>query len=330
MLRESSPNGKSPAEILPGLRFELTDSADVAARQALESGLAALQFCTRGTLAGETDAIHQFRISIRKLRVAVELFAPLLHGSRVRIYRFGLARIGAAAGAVRDCDVIADLIRENTRRLDPELARALLPMYQSLTDRRLRTMRAMHDLLCSKYFSQLSERLANPLTRKTNLDQSLRLLSAILLKPLIRGVGRAGSGLGPASPPSAFHRLRIRVKRLRYAFEMFDQISGKRIAKALKRLRRIQQELGEYQDLSSASIWVREFASHRLVDSPETLVASGSLLQLFNQRREKLAARSLKIWDKLKLERAMIKASAEIDQLTRMEMITESIEVSRT
>jgi hypothetical protein len=82
--------------------------------------------------------------------------------------------------------------------------------------------------------------------------------------------------------------------------------------------------------LSSASIWVREFASHRLVDSPETLVASGSLLRLFNQRRQKLAARSLKTWDEIKQERAMIKASAEIDQATRMEMITESIEVSRT
>ncbi len=327
---ESLANGKSPAEILPGLRFELTDSADLTARHVLQGGLVALQFCTRGTLAGEADAIHQFRIRIRKLRVAVELFAPVVHGSRVRIYRFGLARLGAAAGAVRDCNVIADLIRENARRLEPELARASLPMYQSLIDRRLQTLRAMHDLLCSKYFSQLSERLANPLTRKTNLDQSVGQLTAILLKTFIGAVGRAGSGLTPASSPSAFHRLRIRVKRLRYALEMFDPIPGKRIAKAVKRLRRMQQELGEHQDLCNASIWVREFASHRLIVLPETFVASGSLLQLFNQRREKLAMRSLKTWNELKQDQILIKASGGIRQLARTHATADSIVVSLT
>ena len=94
MLRESSPNGKSPAEILPGLRFELTDSADVAARQALE--LKEYRLCEYEESSNVTDKIGQSRTTVSD--------------ASIQIVRDALtAYLGVDRDLVRGIDISGDL-----------------------------------------------------------------------------------------------------------------------------------------------------------------------------------------------------------------------------
>jgi CHAD domain-containing protein len=80
-------------------------------------------------------------VTLRRLRAAVGLIADVLHGSRLRYYRAELPLAGHAAGAVRDCDALAELVRKHAAALDPAIASALTPAYQALADRRIAALR---------------------------------------------------------------------------------------------------------------------------------------------------------------------------------------------
>ena len=99
-----------------------------AARLALAIGVAAMKQHETAAIAGEIEPLHQMRVSARRLRATVQLFAGVIHGSRVNIYQRDLPWLGRAAGAVRDCDVIEALIRDCGKHLDPTLATALTPL----------------------------------------------------------------------------------------------------------------------------------------------------------------------------------------------------------
>jgi CHAD domain-containing protein len=287
-----------------------------AAAHALQSGVATLKYYEAATLAGEVEPVHQFRVTLRRLRAAVELLATVLHGSRLRYYRAELPLVGHAAGAVRDCDALAELVRRHAAELDPAVARALTPAYQILADQRVAALRQMGQFLGSPRYARLIDRLSSPLTRAIPEQVTLAQLAPAMVRPIITGALRVGGRLTAASPAPAFHRLRVRLKRVRYTLEMLDALSGRQTAKALKRLRRMQEVLGEQQDLVTTAAWMRQFAGQPVLTG-ETLLAAGAMLQLTSARREKVAAIAFRRWQKLERSAVLRKALAEIAATTR-------------
>jgi CHAD domain-containing protein len=300
----------------PGMSLDLDQPAAVAVAQALQAGVAVLRFHEAGTRAGDVEAVHQFRVGLRRLRALVELTADVIHGSRIRYYRAALRLAGQRAGAVRDCDAIAELLRDQSKALDPAIARAVVPVYQALADRRVEAMREMEAFLDSVAYARLIERLANVLTRKLPADTTIAELLPAMLPPIVRDVRRSRAGLTPSSTARAFHRLRIRIKRMRYALEMTGQPPGKRGSKALKRLRRMQEHLGQMQDLAGGADWLRHFTERPGVPA-ESLVAVGALLQLMNHGRQELAASALHRWRKLDLGEIISSTQIEIAETAR-------------
>jgi 2-keto-4-pentenoate hydratase/2-oxohepta-3-ene-1,7-dioic acid hydratase in catechol pathway len=77
------------------------------------------------------------------------------------------------------------------------------------------------------------------------------VVARALAKALDRFVEH-GRTIGAQTPPEALHDLRKRCKRLRYLLEMYRHIDDDTdIAATLRRLRKLQNELGEFQDLST-------------------------------------------------------------------------------
>ena len=311
---EAKQRARPPSIVLtPGMPVA------AAATHALQTGLAALKFYEPAALQGEIEGIHQFRVSVRRLRAAVELFVPVLHANRVQFYRADLPLVGHCAGAARDGDVLQDLIRSNAKALDPMSARALTPVYQALADSRIAAMRELSNFLQSKRYAKVCERLASPLTRKFPPDADLRRMAPRLIEPIIRICLRTGARLRPESPPTAFHRLRVRLKRLRYALEMLDPPAGKHASKMIKRLRKMQDELGEHQDSVNTGIWIRQFA--RTQPPPETVLAAGALLQYVGERRVKLAARALHQWKKIEHSGILIKVIGDFTERSQLDEV---------
>ena len=71
----------------------------------------------RAARKGDEQAIHDVRVSMRRLSRCLKVFAPLYPDGSWKKIRRRIAGLMAAAGAVRDCDIALELIgRAGIRR----------------------------------------------------------------------------------------------------------------------------------------------------------------------------------------------------------------------
>jgi CHAD domain-containing protein len=292
------------------------DPVVAAAQTALRQGLEALRFHETAALAGEVEAIHQFRVATRRLRALVELFSGVLHGSRVRLFRRELPWVGQTAAVTRECDVIEQLMRDRSVRLDTILRGSLAPIYEALSARRRTEHGNFAGMLASKRYQTILRRLASSPVRKIPTTVTVRGLAPSMLRPIARGTTSAGAKLKPACPPERLHRLRVRLKRLRYALEMINELGGKRIRKAAKELAALQDLLGLHNDVVVAIAWMREYAADA-VAPPHALLAAGALIHSLHKRQRKLAERSLKDWKRIDRNGIIRKALVELARSAR-------------
>jgi CHAD domain-containing protein len=282
-----------------------------AAQNALTTGLEGLIFHRPGVIAGEVEPLHQLRVTARRLRAVVELFDGVIHATRANIYRRDLRWVGHTAGAVRECDVWQELLRDLSTKLQPSMRDALAPVYEALAERRRAELAKVVELLESDRYRKLMVRLSSTLLKKTRPGLTVGSAAVAMVRPTARAVARVGATLQESSTSEAFHRLRIRVKRLRYMLEMLRKIGGKRTKKAVRRLEEMQELLGTHHDAVTAIAWLREFAVSATV-APATLLAVGALIQSLDKRARKLAIRTVKDWKRLNRSAVIADALAEI------------------
>jgi CHAD domain-containing protein len=277
------------------LDLPIADSA----RLALATGLAAMKFHESAAIAGEIEPLHQMRVATRRLRATVRLFGGVIHGSRVGVYERDLPWLGQAAGAVREYDVIEALIRDCGDHLDPALAAALPPLADAIAaNRKAEHARFVNDLRTKRY-DRMCVRLADPLLRRALPSTDVGCYAPAMIAPIARSVRKAGKQIARDAPPELFHRLRVRIKRLRYALEMLIELGGKRSRKVLMRLEQMQELLGIHQDAVATMAWLRSYAGSAPGVAPETLMAVGATLQALVEQRRKLAVRAYRQWRRI-------------------------------
>jgi CHAD domain-containing protein len=111
-------------------------------------------------------------------------------------------------------------------------------------------------------------------------------------------VRRAGRRLEADSAPADFHRLRVRVKRLRYALETLCGVGGKPVRRLLRELEALQDVLGDGQDAVTQTAWLRRYAGGESV-RPATLLPVGAAMQALARRGGKRRRRGYKAWRRL-------------------------------
>src|SRR5439155_886239 len=138
-------------------------------------------------------------VATRRLRTALRLFGPLLPARFAAAAHRDLAWLGGAIGAVRDLDVLSELLRGQAARLDPELRRAGGPLGVMLQEQRARALAALGTALDAKRCRRLLERLAAFADSRAPVGRGTRLgdVAPDLLRPHVRAVVRAGRRLGP-------------------------------------------------------------------------------------------------------------------------------------
>ncbi len=307
---EASNSGEAKASAPPRIRLNPDEHVAEAAQRSLRLGLAALSAYLPDVLKGEIEPLHQMRVTTRRIRVLVEIFARVIHGARVRIYRRDLRWLGQSAGGLRECDVTEALLRSRSSRIDPAVADTLAPIYETLSGRRRLEHEKIVAMLKGPRYRILVERLAKTPLRKFPPTTTVAVMAPEMVRGLSRGVSRAGAKIAPADP-ATLHHLRVRIKRLRYAFDMLDELGGKRSHRAARRLGRMQTTLGDFNDVTIAIAWLRYYAEESAAP-PAALLAAGAFIQSLGMRQRKLAARSLKEWKRLDRSGIIREALAEI------------------
>jgi triphosphatase len=95
--------------------------------------------------------------------------------------------------------------------------------------------------------------------------------------------------LSEDSPPEHFHDLRKKGKRLRYALEPLQEIYGKPAQKMVKHLKKIQDDLGDHQDLIVAAGLMEELggAGDR---PPQPAFSMGSMARRYGREASEIRA----------------------------------------
>ena len=291
-----------------------------AARKAIAFGAESLLRHQGAAESGEAEPLHQLRVATRRLRATLELFSNFIYASQLKIFRRDLPWLGSEAGAVRECDVTAALIKTRAAKIDRDLKDAIAPIVAALEDRRKLEFSKLCELLESKRYRSLLVKLSNPAIKKVGADRRLGVAAAQLIRPATRGASRFGKRLADDAPALVFHKLRVRLKRLRYELEMIASLGAKRHKRTLRRLERLQEVLGLYHDVTVANQWLIAYAETSGAQ-PKTLLAAGALIQSLGRRESKLRRRCMRAWRRFDRSEVMHDAVEEIRQAGKLNVM---------
>lgn len=228
-------------------------------------------------LAGEEEAIHQMRVSGRRLRVAMPLLARKPEGRRVRGALAILRQIRTAAGASRDLDVSVALFEAHVRSLDAR-SQEVKTLHRRLRAARARSRARMAEALMDLEIARLRRHLRRVLSRRgeglfavlLRLGAERDARGAALLTALAR--------LGGEYDPEALHGLRIGARRLRYVAELSEGLRGTPVeASAL--FKSVQEDLGEIRDAHVLSAWLGRQAAAARARGQDALAAEAAAQQ---------------------------------------------------
>jgi triphosphatase len=266
--------------------------------------LAVLAAKEPGTRLGEDpEELHDMRVTTRRLRAALELFAEVLP-ARAQAYREELRWLGSVLGAVRDLDVQLQGLGDLSGALaawsasalhvgDHEPLADLLALLERDRDHaRTELLAALDSVRWERLFAGLAS-----MARQGPLRRSLatRVPAVIGVPDLVVArhdkVAKAARRARRTGVVSDFHRLRIRCKRLRYSLEFSADVYGGATAHYVRRLTALQDELGQLQDAEVASTRLAELATGEAHLPPATVFVMGALAERDRRSERRLLKR---------------------------------------
>jgi inorganic triphosphatase YgiF len=223
-----------------------------------------LQANVRGMLESrDPEYLHQMRVAVRRLRSALSVFAPALPRSAVAPLAAELKWLTGALGPARDWDVF---VYETLPPIRAAFARhhALEEFTRACLRRRRSACGKARAAVASARYQRLVLRLAGWLAARGWLEEAdaamrevqagpVREFASAVLAARHARVRKRGRRLQKRSP-AELHRLRIAVKKLRYAADFFAGLYDEaQVREALRRLARLQDILGAMNDAATVS-----------------------------------------------------------------------------
>ncbi len=205
-------------------------------------------------LGHDPEALHQLRITVRRIDATLALFRHQLPPALAEA-RKTAKTVLRALGAARDLDVqIADLARYCAALPDHERS-AAEPLQARLQAERVRARARMVRALDAESTRRWLETLSSASTQDVSAVAADRALIVMpeRVRRRYRKLRRSVRGLHATSTMEDYHLVRRRAKQLRYAIEAGGVMFGRAAADELKALRRLQDELGAHQDAYMAT-----------------------------------------------------------------------------
>ena len=239
-------------------------------------------------LSGQTEGVHQMRIAARRLRAALSALKAMIPAEHYRWTLEELKWLAGMLGPARDWDVFAaSLLRPVERALPVEVD--LKRLAEAAEQRRRAAYERLKEAIGSQRYTATMLRLAQWFEGRGWRDQPASEQAALLFA----AIGDVAPGLierrwrrtrkrsrqfGKLSQEQR-HRLRITLKKLRYTIEFLEDLFDHGEVKALeKRLKPLQKDLGQLNDLNTAHALVEEVSRHVNEGGNEISRAGGIVL----------------------------------------------------
>jgi CHAD domain-containing protein len=226
--------------------------------------LSVLDLAVRGD---KPDSVHQMRVTVRRLRAALQAFPEIVSGPDTQHLRTELKWLGGVLGLARDAEVLAGHLHANLADVPMELV--LGPAQARVTAHfapfEASSRKAVFEALDSERYQALRAELGRlldgpPLTPKAAEPAGTMLPLAVgrAYRRTSRRMRRARQV--PAGQPRdvALHETRKAAKRARYAAEAAAPALGKKASRFATRMKKVQSALGAHQDAVLARAAARD------------------------------------------------------------------------
>jgi inorganic triphosphatase YgiF len=218
----------------------------------------------------DSEGVHQMRVGLRRLRAGISLFADVLPRASTARIKIKLKWLTNELAPAREIDVF---LKESVRHMSADRnvprrgAHAIRNKFAG--QRAVAFRRARKAAASARYRRLLIEvmewiEIARP---RTHDGRSIDAYAARLLDKRVRKARKEGKRLTDLDTKQR-HKLRIKIKKLRYAVDFFGSLYRERDQKALdnfsNQLKEIQSALGSLND----------FIAHRELATDAALTAS--------------------------------------------------------
>jgi CHAD domain-containing protein len=199
----------------------------------------------------DPDAIHDLRVSARRFLQSLKVFGQFFDRQSSRKMRRRVRRVMDLSGEARNCDIALELLDlagfhhakcksqlRRRRKLAEETLAALLSRWHK---------RRLHEHW-SRHLS-----LVTGVSGDWDCARPVDVNAHRALPGLAKEFFAAGTVTARARPDyERLHQFRLVAKRFRYTLEMFEPVFGLEIARGVKELRGLQDELGAVNDCITA------------------------------------------------------------------------------
>ena len=239
--------------------------------------------------AGQTDGVHQMRVAVRRLRAALSAFRKMLPPEQRRWASAELRWLASALGEARNLDVFEGAVIRPTREALPDV-KALRALGRAARRRRQSAYAAARAAIRSPRYTALLLGLMRWFDgcgwrdgeAARALEQPIGDIAPPLLDKLRRVAKRHAKGFTRQSAEER-HKLRIALKKLRYASELLSALYGARaVEKFTARLKRLQDDLGDANDVRAARDIVADLARGR---DGAVIARAGKIVLAWHHRR---------------------------------------------
>jgi CHAD domain-containing protein len=150
------------------------ETATLLARRVVRNLHRAVLSHETGVMAGDTESVHDMRVTCRRLRVALSNFAPCLDPAGRRLMRAKLSGLADALGAVRDLDVFIATLESRKAKLPPEHGPHLQSFIGRLRARRRRRARRLAEYLRGADYAQIKDQFLTAIELQPSQPATVR------------------------------------------------------------------------------------------------------------------------------------------------------------
>lgn len=272
--------------------------ADQATKKIQLTLLDTIEANIEGTKADiDSEFLHDLRVAVRRTRSALSQIKGVFEQETVDRYKEAFGWVGQVTGPTRDLDVYGLEYETYRDSLPPAMREDLVPFHDFLIRSHKKAQRALRKQLDSDRFNTLLKEWRGFLESPVGVGHHtasgampVRDLANRRIWRMYKRVLREGRAINAESPAEDLHELRKSCKKLRYLIEFFANMYGKKETKSLIRaLKRLLDNLGEFQDLEVHAHHLHDFAAQMQKQGEvplETLLAMGALVGDLLKRQE--------------------------------------------
>ena len=248
--------------------FSSIDRSDRALKALLLTLLDNMEINEQGTLEDlDSEFLHDLRVSVRRTRSVLSQIKNLFPLRTLQRFESGFSWVGSITGPTRDMHVYLLKFDGYQAELPKKMQSHLLPLKEFLIRHQKQEHQTLVAAIKSNRYQVLKSSwrtfLLKPCPEKTTLENASKPVhetSDTHIWQAYSKLMKRGNAITPSCPDEKLHKLRITAKKLRYLLEFFQSLyPEKRIKPLISALKKLQDILGDFQDLSVQIDALRDF-----------------------------------------------------------------------